>query len=102
MLCADLKDDSAYVFLVPDDGYAAISKLHDRLYTGPLAPSLRLDFPYVPHITIGAKQSRVEAKKLCEILNEQHLEISGVINTITVGSLQDGGFANVARYQLRG
>ena len=102
MLCADQHDDSAYIFLVPDEGYAAISKLHDRLYTGSLAASLRLDFPYTPHITIGAKQSRAEAKQLCDMLNEQHLEISGVINTVSVGSLKDGGFTNVARYQLRG
>ncbi len=102
MPCADLHDDAAYVFLVPDEGHASISKLHDRLYTGPLASNLRLDFPYIPHITIGAKQSRTEAKQLCDMLNEQHLEISGVINTVTVGSLKESTFTNVARYQTRG
>lgn len=102
MLCADLHSDAAYVFLVPDEGYAAISKLHDRLYTGLLASSLRLDFPYIPHITIGVKSTRNEAKQLCDMLNEQHLEIRGVINTVSVGAIKDGAFANVARYQLRG
>jgi 2'-5' RNA ligase len=102
MLCADLHSEAAYVFLVPDEGYAAISRLHDRLYTGLLASSLRLDFPYIPHITIGVKSTRDEAKKLCEMLNEQHLEIKGAINTVSVGAIKDGAFANVARYQLRG
>src|SRR5687768_14170276 len=36
-LGADDSDDTAYVFLVPDEGYAAISLLHDRLYSGALA-----------------------------------------------------------------
>jgi hypothetical protein len=34
MLGADDEDDTAYVFLVPDEGYSAISMLHDQLYTG--------------------------------------------------------------------
>jgi len=101
MVCADQHNDSAYVFLVPDEGYSAISKLHDLLYTGPLESSLRLAFPYIPHITVGYLPSQLEAKRLCDILNEQNLEIAGVINTITVGSIKDGTFGNVARYSLR-
>lgn len=58
MLGADDEDDRAYVFLVPDEGYAAISILHDRLYTGPLAEHLRLDIPYVPHITVATLRDR--------------------------------------------
>src|SRR5438874_242296 len=51
-----VKDDSGedyYVLLVPDEGFSSIVKLHDRLYTGILAPALRLDIPFIPHITIG-------------------------------------------------
>lgn len=102
MLCADLHSEAAYVFLVPDEGYAAISKLHDRLYTSALASSLRLDFPYIPHITIAVKPTRNEAKQLCDMLNQQHLEISGIINTVSVGAIKDGVFTNVARFQMRG
>src|SRR5262245_52203029 len=57
-LGADDVDDMAYVFLVPDEGNAAIARLHDRIYSGPLAPHLRLDLPYVPHITIGRTRDR--------------------------------------------
>lgn len=56
MLGADDEDDTAHVFLVPDQGYAEVSLLHDRLYTGPLLAHLRLDLPYIPHITIGTHQ----------------------------------------------
>ena len=46
---------SAYthVFLVPDEGYAAIVALHDRLYTGVLAAEQRTDIPFIPHIGVG-------------------------------------------------
>jgi 2'-5' RNA ligase len=101
MVCADQHNDSAYIFLVPDEGYAAISKLHDLFYTGPLTSSLRLAFPYIPHITIGYLPSQQEAKRLCDVVNEQNLEIAGVINAITIGSIKDGTFGNVARYSLR-
>jgi hypothetical protein len=42
---ADDEDETAYVFSVPDEGFSAVSILHDRLYTGILAPFLRLDIP---------------------------------------------------------
>jgi hypothetical protein len=40
--CATLGDDAfsdyTHVLLVPDEGYSRIVRLHDRLYTGRLAP----------------------------------------------------------------
>ena len=62
MLGDDAEDETAYVFLVPDEGYAGVSQLHDRLYTGLLAPCLRLDVPFIPHIGIGTLADRSEAK----------------------------------------
>jgi hypothetical protein len=59
MLGAD--ESGSYVFLVPDEGSGALSLLHDRLYSGLLA-SLRIDLPYVPHITIGRCSERQKAK----------------------------------------
>jgi 2'-5' RNA ligase len=58
MLGADDSDDTAYVFLVPDEGNSAIARLHDRLYTGMLSEHLRLDLEYMPHMTIGISSGR--------------------------------------------
>jgi hypothetical protein len=66
MLGFDDFDDTAYVFLVPDEGYSGISLLHDRLYTGLLKPFLRLDVPFIPHITIGTLKDQSAAKVLCD------------------------------------
>ena len=101
MLGADDEDETAYVFLVPDEGFAQISLLHDRLYTGPLEAQLRLDLPYIPHITIGTHGSRQEAKLLCDELNYRGVEIRGAIDTISVGALHDDVFTNHATYELQ-
>ncbi len=100
MLGADDADDTAYVFLVPNEGFAEISRLHDRLYTGILAPCLRLDVPYVPHITLGTTQDRHAAKALCDELNRQGVRVDGQLRTLTVGVLQDGKFLNLSVHRL--
>lgn len=42
-----------FVFLMASRGAAAIVELHDRLYTRSLAPHLRPEFSYEPHITLA-------------------------------------------------
>jgi len=96
MLGADDEDDTAYVFLVPDQGYADISLLHDRLYTSALQPHLRLELPYVPHITIGALRSRTEAKALCDELNHHGLLVEGRLTALTVGHVENQKFNNLS------
>ena len=100
MLGADDEEDTAYVFLVPDQGNAAIAQLHDRLYTGLLQPYLRLDLPYVPHITIGSLSSRTEAKSLCNELNRQGISIEGFLNELAVGYVEAGKFNNLSKHAL--
>ena len=80
----DALDNNYYVFLVPDEGYSAISLLHDRLYTGPFAPFHRLDIPYIPHISIATIADAPRVKRLCDKLNATGINISGTLNHITV------------------
>jgi hypothetical protein len=86
MLGNDDSNENYYVFLVPDEGYSDISKLHDRLYRGPLASHLRLDIPYVPHIGIATIPDPQRIKALCDDLNSTGINIRGQINSITIGS----------------
>lgn len=99
------RDHSApvfHVFLVPDDGFAAISRLHDQLYTGPFADLLRLDIPYVPHITLGSTTLAAEAKSLCDGLNSEGLSIAGSLSTLTLATLGNGQLSNDTTFTLRG
>ena len=102
MLGDDATDDTAYVFLVPDEGYSSISLLHDALYTGLLADHLRLDVAYVPHITIGTLEEGRIAKRLCDELNEQGVDIRGRLDCVTVGALVGGKLEDVATFVLAG
>jgi 2'-5' RNA ligase len=45
-------------------GYDALVELHDRLYRGALAPFLRLDLPYEPHMTIARANAEFDAEGL--------------------------------------
>ena len=96
MLGADDQDDTAYVFLVPDEGYSHLSLLHDRLYTGILESHLRLQIHFIPHITIGTLKDWKLAKSLCDGLNQRGLEMKGVVTTLTVGKLENGTFKNLS------
>ncbi len=100
MLGTDDFDDSAYVFLVPDEGYSGISLLHDRLYTGILQPSLRLDVPFIPHIRVGTLKDSAAAKALCDELNSHGIRIEGRLQKLTVGALQEGKLNSLSAHAL--
>ncbi len=86
MVGNDNDNDNYYVFLTPDEGYAAISKLHDKLYRGPLAAHLRLDIPYVPHIGIATIPDAACIKGLCDELNALPITVNGRIEALTLCS----------------
>ena len=47
------RESTHWLVLDVSEGAAQIRDLHDALYTGPLATSLRPDIPYLPHLTLG-------------------------------------------------
>ena len=66
------------LFLVPDEGYSDIVKLHDKLYSGILKNNLRFDIPYIPHIGIGGSTNPVECKSIADELNKSNFSINGL------------------------
>jgi hypothetical protein len=101
MLGDDDSNGNYYVFLVPDEGYSGISKLHDKLYQGPLAPALRLDIPYIPHIGIATIPDAVRIKALCDQLNTIGINIQGQINAITVSSYDGSKITDLDSYPCK-
>ncbi len=100
MLGADDMDDTAHVFFVPDEGNSSISLLHDRLYTGPLAEHLRLEFAYIPHITVASTKDRKMARSLCNSLNSAGVDIQGSLRSLTVVALSDEKLQFIAEHRL--
>jgi 2'-5' RNA ligase len=100
MLGAGDGNDTAYVFLVPDEGHGAISLLHDRLHTGALISKMRLDLEYIPHITIGRCSDRHHAKALCDSLNMQGVSIAGRIDELTVAAVDRDKVEKLRSFKL--
>lgn len=76
--------DHAHLFLIPDEGFSKIVKLHDAFYRGPLEPELRLDLPFVPHIGIASLPKPEDCKKLADELNAQDFEVRGKVETLDI------------------
>lgn len=89
-----------HVFLVPDEGFGALVRLHDRLYTGPLARDLRLDVPTIPHVTVGRAASPRLARRLADSLNARPLAIVGQIAALDFVAHDGGTVRTIARLPL--
>ncbi len=102
MLGADAHSPRAHAYLVPDEGYAALSLLHDALYTGPLDDQLRLDLPFTPHITVGTFESAPMARQWCIERNRVGVSLPGRVAALWVGQVKDGRFDHLGRFELAG
>ncbi len=77
-------NDYWHVFLVPDEGFSEIIKIHDKLYSGKLKDELFLAIPFIPHLEVANSTNPNECKKLVDDLNSKNLEIYGKIKKLTV------------------
>jgi 2'-5' RNA ligase len=74
-------------------GAEAVTALHDRLYRGALAPFLRRDLPYEPHLTIA----RAAEAATCDALLAQAAAMGlgaprdAVLRTLTLCTLRADG-----------
>ena len=89
------------VFLVPDEGFGAIIRLHDRLHVGPLAGCLRPETPYIPHLTIASVADFNAARRIKAKLNGFDLGIDGRIDALEVHERGAGAAKCIANLPLR-
>jgi 2'-5' RNA ligase len=89
-----------HVFLVPDEGFSALVKLHDALYTGILADALRLDVPFIPHITVGGDAGPLVSKALADAINREDRCVQGQIMALDIISYEQGRVVPVTRITL--
>ncbi|HVC54163.1 MAG TPA: 2'-5' RNA ligase family protein [Stellaceae bacterium] len=73
-----------HVFLVPEEGFAALIRLHERLHAGPLAACLRPEEPYIPHMTVASVKEFDLARRTKSALNAHDLAVSGRIDEVEV------------------
>lgn len=100
LLVPDDEIDRYYVLLVPDEGFSGVVKLHDALYTGPLAEALRLDIPFVPHITLGYSADALYCKHVVDTLNSRDFAMSGTISKVEIVRKECAEASTVRTFQL--
>lgn len=104
--CAILGDpdfeNHAHAFLVPDEGFSDVVRLHDRLYTGPLSDFLRLDLPFIPHVGIANTPEAEGCKALIEELNAEPFEIRGRVAAVDVVEYDGTTVQTVKQFPLSG
>ena len=93
----DAAADGGHVFLVPEEGRMDITRLHERLYEGILKPHLRLDIPFVPHMTVGAHPDMRYCEAVGDELTAARRVMTGVLDAVDVLELTSGAVASRAR-----
>jgi 2'-5' RNA ligase len=92
-----------WVYLRVGRGHAAAVELHDRLYRGALAPFLRRDLPYEPHLTIGRATPAHDAGALMDAARAAGLDRprDDVMRTLTLVRLvRDDAIVPEAQFAL--
>jgi len=102
--CATINQDDSgsfyHEFLVPDEGYSNIVKLHDKLYSGKFYDNLRFDIDFIPHIGIGNSEDVHVSKKRVDQLNSQALSIEGAVRVLDVVKYEDNKITTVKKINL--
>jgi len=90
-----------HIFLSPDEGNSEIVKLHDKLYSGLLLKTLRLDVDFYSHMGIGSYTDAEKCKSLIDKINSTAFDISGRISTLDIVSFGDGKVTPLKKVDLR-
>lgn len=105
MRCATINKDSFsdyfHAFLVPDEGYSQMVRLHDKLYCEKLKDNLRLDIDYVPHIGVGNSKDKFLCKKMVDKWNEKEFSIHGTISLLTVVKYENNTVTKIEEIELK-
>jgi putative acetyltransferase len=89
-----------HVFLVPEEGSATITGLHERLYDETLRPHRRSDIPYVPHVTVGADADWAECEALARRIDAGLRPVSGWIDAISLVAVESPHVKPLTRWML--
>ncbi len=100
ILNKDAFNDYWHTFLVPDEGFSGITKIHDKFYSGKLKDEYFLAIQYVPHIGVGNFLDANECKKLVDELNETNFEICGKIKNFTIISYEEKKVEDIETIEL--
>ncbi len=100
VLNKDSFNDNYHTFLVPDEGYSKIVKLHDKLYAGKLFPQRALFANFVPHMGIGNSKDPLKCIEMAESWNKEEFAITGRISMLDVANYENDTVQTIQRISL--
>lgn len=100
MINLDASGEFFHEFLVPDEGYSNIIKLHDKLYSGKFYDNLRFDIDFIPHIGIGNSEDVLVCKKNIDRLNSKNLLISGFVQLLDIVKYENDKIETIKKVDL--
>ena len=92
--------DTYHAFLVPDEGYSQIVRLHDRLYAGRLFPYRVLEVDFIPHIGIGNSKDPLKCLEMVESWNRAEFAIPGRVRVLDIGNYENDTVQTLERVTL--
>ena len=102
--CATLNKDAFsdyyHAFLVPDEGYSKIVKLHDRLYADKLFPQRALFVDFVPHIGIGNAKDPLKCVEMVDSWNNHEFTVEGRVTALDVADHENDTVQTIQRISL--
>ena len=96
MVVLDPEVHSFHVFLVPDEGFGALIRLHDKLHNGRFAAYRREASPYIPHVTVGSEREFAAAHTLAATFNAKDMAVWGRVDELII-QRRDGEVARAVR-----
>jgi 2'-5' RNA ligase len=95
-LVTDPLDATTKLFLLPCEGVAQITQLHDMIYAGLPASELRADIPYAPHMTVATCADARRAQEALTASARLALPLRAWIEAMTVVALADAALRELA------
>jgi 2'-5' RNA ligase len=90
--------DGRWVHVRVTRGRDAVVELHDRLYRGALAPFLRREFDYEPHVTLGRASDAGECAAMIEHARAVLARpVDGVLRALAIVALSAAGDVAIER-----
>ncbi len=101
VLNKDAFNDYYHVFLVPDEGYGRIIRLHDQMYADKLFPQRALEIDFIPHIGIGNSRDPLACLAMTREWNKQDFAISGWVLALDVVSYENDTTKTIQKMPLK-
>jgi len=103
--CATLNKDAFndyfHVFLVPDEGFSKVIKLHDKLYNGLLFSKRALQIDFIPHIAIGNSRDPQKCLEMISHWNHKPFAITGLIPILDIVTYEKNVVETMKRIPLK-